>query len=98
MHELARAWLMICNITFLSSKIHLRTPNTTPMRKEKPMDKVFETLPEFMARNSISRSAVYREYQEGRLVFTKRGRRTLIHREDSEKWVEALRSSKPKAK
>ena len=56
------------------------------------MTKEFETLPEFMARNSISRSAVYREYKDGRLKFTKRGRRTLIHRDDSERWVAMLRT------
>ncbi len=59
------------------------------------MDKQLETLPEFCARHSLSRTAAYREIRDGRLRITKVGRRTLVARVDAEAWLRALRTRKP---
>lgn len=55
--------------------------------------KELETLPEFCGRHSISRTAAYREINDGRLRITKVGRRTLVARTDAEAWLELLRQS-----
>lgn len=44
---------------------------------------------------AISRTAVYREFSANRLHHIKRGTRTLIHRAEAERWVEALRKQAP---
>ena len=62
-------------------------------RIEVNMDKALETLPEFCGRHSISRTAAYREINDGRLHITKVGRRTLIARVDAEAWLEIVRKS-----
>lgn len=57
------------------------------------MDKQLETLPDFCARHSLSRTAAYREIRDGRLRITKVGRRTLIARIDAEAWLASLRKA-----
>ena len=57
------------------------------------MDKQLETLPEFCGRHSISRTAAYREINDGRLRITKVGRRTLIARTDADAWLDSLRET-----
>jgi excisionase family DNA binding protein len=62
------------------------------------MEKALMTLPEFLGRHSISRTAAYREIRDGRLRVTKVGRRTLIARIDADAWLEALRAAgRPRA-
>lgn len=57
------------------------------------MDKQLITIPEFLARYSISRTALYREVKAQRLKLLKRGRRSLIAIEDAKNWLDGLRTS-----
>lgn len=61
------------------------------------MDKELFTIPEFISRYSISRTALYREINAKRLPLLKRGRRSLIARDDAQAWLESLRQSSPKS-
>jgi excisionase family DNA binding protein len=54
------------------------------------MEKDLMTVPEFLGRYSISRTAAYRETKNGRLRATKVGRRTYITRDDARAWLDAL--------
>lgn len=60
------------------------------------MDKELITIPEFVARYSISRTAVYREVNADRLRLVKRGRRSLIATADAQAWLASLRANSPK--
>lgn len=55
------------------------------------MEKEIITVPEFLTRYSISRTAFYREVNAKRLRLLKRGRRSLIAREDAQAWVDLLK-------
>jgi len=55
------------------------------------MDKELITIPEFISQFSISRTAVYREVKAKRLRLVKRGRRSLIARDDAATWLASLR-------
>ena len=55
------------------------------------MEKELYTIPEFVARYSISKTALYREVNAKRLRLVKRGRRSLICRQDAEAWLAGLR-------
>lgn len=56
-------------------------------------DKELITIPEFVQKFSISRTQTYREIGEGRLRLTKRGRRSLIAREDALVWLNKLQKT-----
>ena len=45
---------------------------------------------EFCERYAISRTSLYKEVNEHRLHLIKRGRRTLIARQEAERWFAAL--------
>lgn len=55
------------------------------------MDKQLYTIAEFLILYAISRTSLYREVSAGRLRLTKRGRRSLIARQDADAWLENLR-------
>ncbi len=55
------------------------------------MQKELITIQEFMTLYSISRTAVYREVNACRLRLVKRGRRSMIMREDAVAWCASLR-------
>jgi predicted DNA-binding transcriptional regulator AlpA len=59
--------------------------------KGKTMQKELITIPEFVTLYSISRTALYREVNANRLRLVKRGRRSLISREDAAAWLANLR-------
>lgn len=48
------------------------------------------TIPEFSREYGLSRSRVYDELREGRLVGKKLGRKTLISRANADAWAAAL--------
>jgi hypothetical protein len=50
---------------------------------------------EFCVRYAISRRSFYRELKANRLRIFKRGRRTLIAREDAELWFQNIRQLQP---
>lgn len=54
------------------------------------MDNILITVPEFLRKYAISRTSFYKEVKEGRLCVVKRGRRTLITKQDSEVWLQSL--------
>ena len=54
------------------------------------MDKSALTITDFMAAYGLSRSYTYSEMAAGRLRFRKAGRRTLIMKEDAERWAASL--------
>ncbi len=56
-------------------------------------EKELITIPEFIVRYSISRTAPYREVTAGRLRLTKRGRRSLVSRADADAWMKNLRQT-----
>lgn len=58
-------------------------------------DKELTTVPEFLNRYSISRTAFYREILAGRLEIVKRGRRTLVTRQAADNWVKSLEKGIP---
>lgn len=47
-------------------------------------------IPEFLELYNISRTAFYREVNEGRLVLTKIGKASRVAIEDADAWVAAL--------
>lgn len=55
------------------------------------MNIVLITVPEFLRQYAISRTSFYGEVNKGRLKIIKRGRRTLISKDDADLWVETLR-------
>lgn len=54
------------------------------------MDKEVYRVLEFCQRYAISRTSLYKEVNEKRLCLIKRGRRTLIARQEAERWFAAL--------
>jgi excisionase family DNA binding protein len=57
-----------------------------------PNRKMFFSVAEFVDITGIGRTKVYAEIKCGRLKVTKVGRRTLIHVDDVNAYVQALRS------
>lgn len=47
-------------------------------------------LTEFCETFSLSRNKAYQEAQNGKLVFSKVGKRTMVRRTDAEAWLAAL--------
>ena len=50
------------------------------------MEPVAYRIPEFCQIYVISRTALYREVKAGRLNILKRGKRSLIEREEADRW------------
>lgn len=48
------------------------------------------TVPDFLARYSVSRTELYRQAKAGRIRLTKLGSATRIARADAEAWVASL--------
>ena len=63
---------------------------------EKHMQEEIYLVPEFCQCFKISRTSLYREVKARRLNIIKRGRRTLITRQDAEAWLEKLRAASEK--
>jgi Helix-turn-helix domain len=59
---------------------------------ENPMNEEVEAyrVSEFCSRYKICRTSLYKEVNENRLHLIKRGRRTLISRQEAERWFAAL--------
>jgi excisionase family DNA binding protein len=55
--------------------------------------KLAYTIAELADLTSICRTRLYQEISHGRLRTFKSGRSTLIHREDAEAWLSALRNA-----
>jgi excisionase family DNA binding protein len=55
------------------------------------------TIDELSKREGVSRTYIYREINAGRLKARKRGRRTIILREDVRAWLKALPEYQPAA-
>jgi len=55
-----------------------------------PIDRDGYDVGEFAERHGISRSQTYNEINSGRLVARKVGSRTIITREDAERWRKSL--------
>ena len=54
------------------------------------MDKIAYTIPEAVEATGISRTMIYKAMEEGRLTAKKNGKRTLILREELERFMRAL--------
>lgn len=61
------------------------------------MTKELLTVDEFTEQYSISRTALYREVNAGRLTLTKQGRNSRIKRKDAEAWANDLPHYQPAA-
>jgi hypothetical protein len=59
------------------------------------MEQELYRVKDFCRCYAISRSALYLEIAAKRIPIIKRGRRTLIAREDAQKWSEAIRQQRP---
>lgn len=57
------------------------------------MENILLTVPEFLRVYRISRTSFYDEVRKGRVKVIKRGRRTLIAKDDADAWLQALRQS-----
>ncbi len=62
------------------------------------MEPVLLTIPQFLSKYSISRTAFYREINEKRLSIIKRGKRSLVDATVATKWVEELKAATAKNK
>jgi len=60
------------------------------------MDREVYRVKEFCQRYAISRTSFYREVWAERLHIFKRGRTTLITRDEAERWLHSLAYIKPK--
>ncbi len=48
------------------------------------------TVPDFLARYSISRSEFYRQVNKGNIILLKMGSASRVRREDAEAWAASL--------
>lgn len=64
--------------------------------KEQPMQPIVFRVADFLLRFDISKSSFYREVAAERLSIIKRGRRTLIARDEAERWFASLQRTKTK--
>lgn len=57
------------------------------------MEKILITVKDFLRQYTISRTSFYAEVKNGNLPIIKRGRRTLVAKEDADAWVKKLRQN-----
>jgi hypothetical protein len=62
------------------------------------MEPVAYRVSEFCQIYVISKASFYREVQAGRLHILKRGRRSLVERNEAEKWFGRLKNCSPQIK
>jgi predicted DNA-binding transcriptional regulator AlpA len=66
---------------------HLNQPEVKEMQIE------LLTIPEFLAKFSISRTSFYREVSEGRLKILKLGRSSRIAVDEANRWLTAIKAA-----
>ncbi len=72
------------------SNTFLTISKNSEQQREEEMEQEVYRVKEFCQKYAISRTSLYREISANRLTAFKRGRLTLIAREEAERWFHCL--------